>query len=54
MDKYHSALTLDVADLLSKWNIYIKKDHHTISLDDLYAYITEGKELPEKTNCYYL
>ena len=22
--------------------------YHTISLDDLYAYVTEGKELPDK------
>ena len=47
-DKYHSALTLDVAEFTKQMEYLHKEGYHKISLDDLYAYITEGKELPEK------
>lgn len=45
-DKYHSALTLDVAQFKKQMEYLHNEGYHTISLDDLYAYVTEGKELP--------
>ena len=47
-DKYHSALTLDVAQFKKQMEYLHNEGYHTISLDDLYAYVTEGKELPDK------
>lgn len=47
-DKYHSALTLDVAQFKKQMEYLHNEGYHTISLDDLYAYMTEGKELPDK------
>ena len=47
-DKYHSALTLNVAQFKRQMEYLHSEGYHTISLDDLYAYLTEGKELPDK------